>query len=56
MAGKFLKVSCNDCPSENTLFNRASTAISCPICGSTLALPAGGKADLVGCSIVEELN
>ena len=56
MAGKFLKVSCKDCGSETTLFDRASTIVSCPICGSTLAVPGGGLANLTGCTLVEVLN
>lgn len=56
MTGRFLKVSCRDCGNECTIFDRASTSISCAICGSTLAEPSGGKADLSGCTIIEVLN
>ena len=57
MAGAgFLKVSCNDCGYESVVFSRASSVISCPVCGSTLAMPKGGKADLVGSSLVETLE
>ena len=41
---KFLRVNCRDCGHETIIFERASTQISCSICGSTLARPAGGKA------------
>ena len=52
----FLKVSCKDCGNETIIFSRASSEISCSVCGSTLAKPKGGKADLVGCTIVEVLE
>jgi len=56
LAGRFLRVSCKDCGNEATIFDRASTTVSCSICGSTLAEPSGGMANLTGCTIVEELN
>ena len=52
----FLKVSCKDCGFETIIFSRASSVISCSVCGSTLAKPKGGKADLVGSTIVEVLE
>ena len=56
MAGRFLKVSCKDCGNEPTLFDRASSVIACAICGSTLAEPSGGMANLSGCTVIEVLN
>ena len=56
MSGKFLKVSCRDCGNEAVLFDRAATLVSCSVCGSTLASPAGGKADLSGCTIRDALE
>ena len=57
MAGaSFLRVSCNDCGNEAVVFSRASSVISCAVCGSTLAVPKGGKADLVGSSLTEILE
>ena len=57
MAGaNFLRVSCKDCGNETVVFSRASSVISCSVCGSTLAMPKGGKADLVGSSLVETLE
>ncbi|RUA06115.1 MAG: 30S ribosomal protein S27e, partial [Candidatus Poseidoniales archaeon] len=44
---KFHRVECIDCGSEQILFVRACTKISCILCGATLARPAGGKAELV---------
>lgn len=52
----FIKVKCRDCGGEATLFERAATTIACRVCGSTLAEPAGGKARLIGCNLVEVLE
>ena len=43
---KFIKVRCKDCENEQVLFDKASTPVSCHICGSKLAVPKGGKADI----------
>jgi len=56
MSGKFLRVSCTDCGHETIIFDRASTSIACSICGSTLAVPAGGKANLSGSTVVDVLE
>ena len=45
---KFIKVRCKDCENEQILFNKASTEVSCHICGSKLAIPCGGKAKIKG--------
>jgi small subunit ribosomal protein S27e len=45
---KFVKVRCKDCENEQVLFNKASTTVSCHICGSKLATPTGGKAKIKG--------
>ena len=45
---KFIKVRCKDCENEQVLFDKASTVVSCHICGSKLAVPAGGKANIKG--------
>ena len=51
---KFIKVRCKDCENEQVLFNKASTTVSCHICGSKLAMPCGGKAKIKG-EILEEV-
>ncbi len=56
MSANFLKVSCRDCSNESIIFSRATTAIACAVCGATLTNPAGGKAQLVGCNVVESLE
>jgi len=45
---KFVKVRCKDCENEQVLYDRASTPVSCHICGSKLAVPSGGKAKIKG--------
>ncbi|MEF8848380.1 MAG: 30S ribosomal protein S27e [Candidatus Thermoplasmatota archaeon] len=52
---KFIKVRCKDCENEQILFNKASTIVSCHICGSKLAIPRGGKAKIKG-EIIEEIE
>ena len=48
MAGNFFSVECADCENEQVLFGKAASEISCAVCGSTLATPAGGEADIHG--------
>ena len=56
MAGNFIKVICKDCGSESVIFSRATTIISCSVCGATLTAPSGGNAKLVGCRMVEAME
>jgi len=53
---KFHRVECIDCGSEQILFVRACTKISCILCGAPLARPAGGKAELVSAKVLETLE
>ncbi|MCL9814881.1 30S ribosomal protein S27e [Natranaeroarchaeum aerophilus] len=48
MAGNFYKVKCPDCENEQVVFGKASTEVSCAVCGVTLATPTGGKAEFEG--------
>ncbi|MFH0816692.1 MAG: 30S ribosomal protein S27e [Methanobacteriota archaeon] len=45
---KFAKVKCKDCGNEQIIFLRASTDVNCVVCGSSVAKPTGGKAELKG--------
>jgi small subunit ribosomal protein S27e len=45
---KFIKVRCKDCENEQVLFDKASSIVSCHICGSKLTIPKGGKAEIKG--------
>lgn len=40
---KFVVVRCPDCSSEQVTFERATSTITCRICGGTLATPTGGR-------------
>lgn len=52
---KFLKVKCADCGNIQTMFDRSNLRISCTVCGSTIAVPTGGKADIKA-EIVERVD
>ncbi len=56
MVGQFMKVSCKDGGNETVIISRATTFISCGVCGATLTNPSGGKANLVGCTVLETLE
>ena len=53
MASKFFKVKC-DCGNEQVVFSHAAMTVKCLSCGKVLLEPMGGKAVLVGGTIVEE--
>ncbi|MDP8012380.1 MAG: 30S ribosomal protein S27e [Thermoplasmata archaeon] len=40
---KFVKIKCPDCGNEEITYVRGSTEVRCSVCGSTLAIPTGGK-------------
>ncbi|WP_181691966.1 30S ribosomal protein S27e [Natronomonas sp. LN261] len=46
MAGNFIRVRCEDCENEQVLFGKAANTVDCAVCGSTLATPTGGEADV----------
>ena len=45
---KFLRVKCEDCGSEQIVFDRAASVVLCQVCGATVAKPSGGKAVIRG--------
>ena len=45
---RFVVIKCPDCSSEQIAFERATTVVTCRICGSTLATPTGGTANFRG--------
>ena len=55
MAGSFFRVACGDCENEQVVFGKASSTVSCAVCGTTLATPTGGEAELHG-EIVETVE
>ena len=46
MAGSYYRVKCTDCENEQIVFGKASTVVNCAVCGTTLATPTGGKAQI----------
>jgi small subunit ribosomal protein S27e len=48
MPGDFIRVRCDDCENEQILFGKAAGTVDCAVCGSTLATPTGGEAELHG--------
>ncbi|MEM2897437.1 MAG: 30S ribosomal protein S27e [Candidatus Bathyarchaeia archaeon] len=44
----FVKVKCNRCGNEQTVFDGCSTLVKCKVCDEILAKPTGGKAEIVG--------
>lgn len=45
--GRFIWVKCNDCNTKQIVFTKASTVVNCLVCGTTLAKPTGGKAEII---------
>lgn len=40
---KFVKIRCPKCKNEQVMFGKASSKITCLVCGKALADPTGGK-------------
>ncbi len=45
---RFVEVECKDCSNKQIIFLKPATKVNCLACGSTLAIPTGGKADIKG--------
>jgi small subunit ribosomal protein S27e len=43
---KFLKVTCPKCKNEQIIFNKATSAVKCLVCGFDLIERSGGKAKI----------
>ncbi len=54
LKAKFIKIKCKDCGNVQVVFTKASSVVTCNICGSTLAKPTGGTLSTSG-EVVEEL-
>ena len=52
---KFLKVKSPDSDYTVVIFDKCSTIVTDPVTGSTIAIPTGGKARILG-EILEELE
>jgi len=46
--GRFVRVKCADCEQERNIFDKADSTILCDVCGATVALARGGRADIKG--------
>ena len=46
MTGNFYAVECADCGNEQTIYQKPASVINCAVCGTTLATPTGGKAQI----------
>ncbi|MGD6851585.1 MAG: 30S ribosomal protein S27e [Candidatus Bathyarchaeia archaeon] len=44
----FLRVKCPKCGNEQLIFSNAVNVITCNVCGTTLAEPSGGRAQING--------
>jgi small subunit ribosomal protein S27e len=44
----FIQVKCPDCGNEQSIFSHVANVVHCNICGTTLAEPTGGKANVKG--------
>jgi len=55
MPSNFVTVACPDCENEQAVFEKAATAVTCEVCGHTLARPTGGKAAIEG-EVVETVE
>ena len=53
---RFLKIKCKECQQTMIIFDRATTNIYCLKCGSHLAKPTGGKAELLNAEIMQPLS
>ena len=42
-SSKFVKIRCPKCKNEQIMFGKASSRVTCLVCGKVLAEPTGGK-------------
>ncbi len=47
MPGRFIVVKC-ECGHQQVVFSHASIPVKCLKCGKTIAVPTGGKAQILG--------
>ena len=51
----FIKVRCQNCSSEQTIYEKATTEVKCNSCNALLAKPSGGNAKIKA-KIIERLR
>ncbi len=52
---RFIRVRCQACKNEQTIFEGATTPVKCLICEAVISEPKGGKAQIKA-KLVEVLN
>ena len=45
-SSKFIKIRCPKCKNEQIMFGKATTKVTCLVCGKSLAEPTGGKSKI----------
>lgn len=55
MARNFYRAKCDECGNEQIIYSRASKNVDCLVCGTVVAKPTGGKAEL-NAEIIETLE
>ncbi len=45
---QFIRVQCNECQNEQTVFSHVSTVVHCQVCNAVIAEPSGGKTRILG--------
>ena len=55
MAGNCYRVHCPDCDNEQVVVGKAASTVNCAVCGTTLATPSGGDAEIHG-EVVETVE
>ena len=43
---KFIKLRCNKCKNEQTVFGKPSSKVKCLVCSTIMAEPSGGKGNI----------
>jgi small subunit ribosomal protein S27e len=52
-SSKFMKVKCEKCKNEQTIFNKPSNVVKCLVCDEVLVQPRGGKIKEASVKIIE---
>ncbi len=45
---QFIRVQCNECQNEQTVFSHVSTVVHCQVCNAVIAEATGGKTRILG--------
>jgi len=51
-----IKVKCKNCQNEQIIYSKIATKVKCLKCGEVIALPTGGKGELVNAELVEVIK